>query len=181
MPRLLESCVNPGFIQGESLTCQHVRAYCAPNSRYNELRQTCSDNKSTPELQGGMRGARTPFSSVGEGGRLSEYRLKNKGTKPSLTLVTVHGLKPREPKRRPVWLVGRTHDDSGKRQEFWTSGQVCNSGGEGSGEERGRKTTGSNLFVRGCVPTYRKQTWVATGRQVEDYHFSMQMMAAWAE
>lgn len=62
-----------------------------------------------------MRGALTPFSNVGEGGCLSEYNLKNKGTKPGLTLVTLHGLIPREPKRRPVWLERRTQDDSGKR------------------------------------------------------------------
>lgn len=62
-----------------------------------------------------MRGALTPFSNVGEGGCLSEYNLKNKGMKPGLTLVTLHGLIPREPKRRPVWLERRTQDDSGKR------------------------------------------------------------------
>lgn len=54
----------------------------------------------------------------------------------------------------------------------------------GAGRRGAGKPLDPTYVVRGSVSTYRKWTCVATRRQVrqvEDYHFSVQMMAAWTK
>lgn len=123
-----------------------------------------------------MWGAQTEFNTflnVGKRDCLSECHLKDEGTEatleevgPSLPLATLYGLRPQEPKKKAYmdcekstrWL--RQGDrDSGVQAK-------CNR------HCRGRETTRLNLRCkRITVSTYRKQTWVLTGRQVGDYHF----------